>query len=112
MGLAEMACAWCCSPSKGSVQLLRWFWMVLAHFLVALPSCGCGGRGVFGRGTALRRAVGTDRQAVPQLVFQVSTCPTTLLLMVNMYLYIVRLSIGSPGQIFWTDRFEKNCSAY
>ena len=47
-------------------------------------SCGavlavCGGRGVFGRSTALRRAVGTDRQAVPQLVFQVSTCPTTLL---------------------------------
>lgn len=82
-----MACGWCCSPSKGSIR--RWFWMALqlAHFLVAL-SLLCVAVVEFSAEAPLFDVLGTDRQAIPQRVFQVSNCPTTLLpVVVRMYCF-------------------------
>ena len=93
-----MACGCCCSPSKGSIR--RWFWVVLqlAHFLVAL-SLLCVAVVEFSAEAPLFDVLGTDRQAIPQRVFQVSSCPTTLVpVVVRIYIYrtAVVSSLNSP----------------
>ena len=65
----------------------------LAHFLVAL-SLLCVAVVEFSAEAPLFDVLGTDRQAIPQRVFQVSSCPTTLLPVV-VRIYIVRTAVVS-----------------